>query len=1034
MHKFVKNIIAFSLKNTILILFLTFLLLVIGLVSYIHTPIEAYPDVTNTRVRVITQWPGRSAEELEKFVSLPLMRQLNTLPKKTEVRSVSLFGLSVVTVVFEDEVDDFFAQQSAANRLQNSELPEGAAYEIEPPSGATGEIFRYLIASHLPIKEVTAINEWVIENELLAVPGVASIASFGGEEKMYEIEVNPTLLQAFGVSPFELFDAVNSSNLNVGGDIIERGSQAFAIRGVGLLESIEDIEHILIKTNQGVPVCVKDVAQVQVSAKPRLGQVGFNDQEDVVQGIVVMLRGENPSEVIAQVKLKIEELNERILPEGVRIVPFLDRTTLVDATVQTVLKNLLGGVILVSLVVFIFLYNWRTTLIVASVIPLSFLFAITLLRIQGLPANLISMGALDFGLLLEGTLVIVESIFVGLAQRSQLLGAGFERSLKGGVIKKYANKVAPHIFFAQLILVVALLPIFSFQKVEGKMFSPLAFTLGYALLGSLILSLTYVPVMAKLLLRKPIQSKSNRFSRGCMNALHQLFLFSSRHKKATLVLFVGLLGTCLLRFMYWGTEFIPQMNEGAIYVRATLPNSIHLKESVRLTQEMKSRIQELDEVQFILTQTGRPNDGTDPTGFFNIEFHVELKPQKEWKRKSSKEELVAEIEDKLNGYPGINLGFSQPIQDNVEEYVAGVKSALVVKVFGDDLYELEQSAEQIADAIRPIEGIEDVSIFNSIGLPELKIDLDERKMAQYGVSMADAQATIELAIGGKVANQYYEQDRIFDLMIRYAPAYRSDRDQIENLLIPTLDNQHIALSELATLSYLTSPTFIYREGNSRYLSVGFSIRNRDLGTTIAEAQQEVERLVQLPHHQKMEWAGEFESQQRATQRLQVIVPVALVLVLLLLYFNFGNVKDTLIAASAMPYAFIGGFLSLWLTQTIFGISAGIGFIILFGIVSIDSILLISLMKQEMHRFDSLQEAIYSAVHQRIRPVLMIAFMGSMGLLPAALSTGMGSEIQKPLAIMIVGGILTCMLLSFTVLPQVFYFAYRNSKDKPTRNY
>ena len=1030
MHQFVKNIITFSLKNHILILFLTFLLLVIGVVSYIHTPIEAYPDVTNTRVRIITQWQGRSAEELEKFVSLPIMRQMNTIPKKTDVRSISLFGLSVVTVVFEDKVDDFFAQQNAANRLQNVELPEGAESEIEPPSGATGEIFRYILSSDLPIKEVTAINEWIVENELLSVPGVASIASFGGEEKIYEIEVHPTLLQAFDVSPFELFDAVSHSNINVGGDIIDRGSQAFAIRGVGLLESIEDIENILIKTNDGVPVCVKDVSTVQIAAKPRLGQVGFNEKEDVVQGIVVMLRGENPSEVISHLKVKIEELNDRILPANVKIEPFLDRTTLVNSTVQTVLKNLIGGVLLVSLVVFIFLYNWRTTLIVASVIPLAFLFAITLLKIQGLPANLISMGALDFGLLLEGTLVIVESIFVGLERQSNYLGAGFERSLKNGVIKKYTNKVAPHIFFAQLILVVALLPIFSFQKVEGKMFSPLAFTLGYALLGSLLLSLTYVPVMAKLLLNKPIKSKSNLFSATCMEALHRLFLFSSRYKKVTIALFIVLLGTCLIRFSYWGTEFIPQMNEGAIYVRATLPNSINLKESVRLTQQMKADIQALDEVQFILTQTGRPNDGTDPTGFFNIEFHVELKPEKEWKRKCSKEELIAEIENKLEQYPGINLGFSQPIQDNVEEYVAGVKSSLVIKVFGNDLYQLEETAQQIAQTIEPIEGIEDVSIFNSIGLPELKIDLQERKLAQYGVSVADAQATIEMAIGGKAATQFYEDERVFDLVIRYAPHYRSDKDQISNLLIPTLDGNQVALQELATISYVTSPTFIYREGNSRYISIGFSIRNRDLGTTIAEAQQQVAKNVTLPSKQLIEWAGEFESQQRATQRLKVIVPAALVMVLLLLYFNFGNIKDTLIAASAMPYAFIGGFISLWATQTIFGISAGIGFIILFGIVSIDSILLISLMKQEMHAHANLQEAIYYAVHQRIRPVLMIALMGSMGLLPAALSTGMGSEIQKPLAIMIVGGIIICMLLSFTVLPQVFYYAYyKSSKNK-----
>lgn len=1027
MHKFVKNIITFSLRNHILILFLTFLLFVIGITYYIHTPIEAYPDVTNTRVRIITQWPGRSAEELEKFVSLPIMRQMNTIPKKTDVRSVSLFGLSVVTIIFEDDVDDFFAQQNAANRLQNVDLPEGADSEIEPPSGATGEIFRYILESDLPIKEVTAIHEWVVENELLSVPGVASIASFGGEEKIYEIEVNPTLLQSFDVSPFELYDAVSSSNINVGGDIIDQGSQAFAIRGVGLLESIEDIENILIKSNEGVPVCVKDVAKVHISAKPRLGQVGFNDQDDVVQGIVVMLRGENPSEVIHVLKDKIEDLNERVLPSNVQIKPFLDRTTLVDTTVHTVLKNLIGGMVLVSLVVFIFLYNWRTTVIVASVIPLSFLFAITMLRIQGLPANLISMGALDFGLLLEGTLVIVESIFVGLEKRSRYLGRAFQPSLKGGVIKKHTNKVAPHIFFAQLILMVALLPILSFQKVEGKMFSPLAFTLGYALLGSLLLSLTYVPVMAKLLLHKPIETKNNKFSAGCMKLLHELFLYSCKHKKATLITFVLLLVGCVVRFSFWGTEFIPQMNEGAIYVRATLPNSINLKESVRLTQQMKADIQTLEEVKFILTQTGRPNDGTDPTGFFNIEFHVELKPEKEWKRKYSKEELINQIEEKLNQYPGINLGFSQPIQDNVEEYVAGVKSSLVIKVFGDDLYELEDTAQQIAQTIEPIEGVEDVSIFNSIGLPELKIDLQERKLAQYGVSVADAQSAIEMAIGGKAATQFYEEERIFDLVIRYAAPYRSSQEQIGNLLIPSTHGNYVALQELATISSITSPTFIYREDNSRYVSIGFSIRNRDLGSTIAEAQKKVKEHVSLPHKQKIEWAGEFESQQRATQRLIVIVPAALLIILLLLYFHFGNLKDTLIAASAMPYAFIGGFISLWVTHTIFGISAGIGFIILFGIVSIDSILLVSLMKHEMHAHDSLQSAIYSAIHQRIRPVLMIAFMGSMGLLPAALSTGMGSEIQRPLAIMIVGGIMICMILSFTVLPQVFYFAYHKDR-------
>lgn len=1027
MNKLIERLIAFSLKNHVFILFLTALLFLTGVVCYKNTPIEAYPDVTNTRVRVITQWAGRSAEEIEKFITLPIMKEMNTIPKKTDVRSTSLFGLSVVTVLFEDGVEDFYAQQYAANRLQGVDLPEGAEYEIEPPSGATGEIYRYVLESDLPISEVTAINEWVVERELLAVPGVASITSFGGEEKIYEVKVNPQKLAGYGLSPLDVYEAIASNNINVGGDIIEVGTQAFVVRGIGLLESIEDIENILITIKGSNPIRIGQVASVELSAKPRLGQVGLDNDSDVVQGIVVMLRGENPTQVIDRLKVKIDELNNGILPETVKIHPFLDRTTLVNTTVTTVLTNLLEGVLLVSIVVFIFLFDWRTTFIVATVIPLSFLFAITLLRIQGLPANLISMGALDFGLLLEGTLVIVEVVFVALANRTKELGDKFEGSLKGSVVKKSASSVAPHIFFAQIILVVALIPIFSFEKVEGKMFSPLAYTLGYALMGSLLLSLTYVPVMCKLLLSKPVVEKSNRFSRFLIDRLHRLYLLASKKRKLTISLFLILLIALLGRFHFWGTEFIPNMDEGAVYIRATLPNSVTLKESVKLTQEMREQIGTYEEVDFVLSQTGRPNDGTDSTGFFNIEFHVQLKPQKQWSRKISKNDFIEELEELLESYPGVTFGFSQPIQDNVEEYVAGVKSALVIKIFGKDLNTLEEYASDVASTIEKVEGIEDVNVFNSIGLPELQIELQEKKMATYGVAVADAQAVIEMAIGGKVANHYYEGERIFDITLRYEEAYRDNVHKIKNIQVPTLHGNSIPLNEIAEISFKTGPTFIYREGSQRYIGIGFSIRGRDLGSTIAEAQKEVAKLSSIPKSTKIEWAGEFESQQRATKRLTLIVPAVLILILVLLYMHFNSVKDTLLAASAMPYAFIDGFLSLWVTQTNFGISAGIGFIILFGIVSIDSILLISLMKNEFHSCRNIDVAIDRAVSQRIRPVLMIALMGSMGLLPAAISTGMGSEIQKPLAIMIVGGIIICMILSFTVLPQVFYYAYRNEK-------
>ncbi|MFL9839216.1 CusA/CzcA family heavy metal efflux RND transporter [Flavobacterium sp. ST-75] len=1028
MQKLVQKIVAFSLKNSVIVFFMTAVLLGAGIISYIHTPIEAFPDVTNTRARIITQWPGRSAEEVEKFITLPITKAMNTVPKKAEVRSISLFGLSVVTVLFNEDVDDFYAQQYASNRLNNIDLPQGSEAEIDPPSGATGEIFRYVIKSDLPIKEVTALQDWVIERELVSVPGVANVVSFGGEEKTFEIKINPTELNNYDLSALDVFEAVSNSNINVGGDVIQRGDQAYVVRGVGLIDKVQDIGNILIKTVGNTPILVKHVADVSISAKPRLGQAGLDENPDVVEGIVIMLRGENPADVIESLRDRIDELNSRVLPSNVQIVPFIDRTELVSHTVHTVSKNLIEGVLLVSLIVFIFLYNWRTTVIVASVIPLSFLFAIIMLRIQGLPANLISMGALDFGLLLEGTLVIVEQVFVTLEKKAHKVGMDrFNKMSKMGLIKKSVGSVATYIFFALIILIVALMPIFSFQKVEGKMFSPLAFTLGYALVGSLILSLTYVPAMCKVLLTKNIVEKENKISRFFREKLFGLFQLSSRYRKVTIYSFIALSAVCFVRFMFYGSEFIPKLNEGAIYIRATLPNSINLEESVRLTGEMKKRLAKFEEVKFILSQTGRPNDGTDPTGFFNIEFHMELKPEGEWNRKITKNELIAEIKKELEVYPGINFGFSQPIQDNVEEYVAGVKSPLVIKIFGDDLFELEKMAEEVANSIKDVKGIEDINVYKNIGLPELRIQLHDEKMARYAITTADAQAVIAMAIGGQAASTFYDDEKMFDIRIRFRKEYRDTKEKIENILIPATDGKRVPLKEIATIDYKTGPTFIYREGNSRYIAIGFNIEGRDLGSTITEAQKKVADEVKLPKENTIKWAGEFESKERASKQLAVIVPIVLLFILFLLYFNFGNLKDTLIATSTIPFAFIGGFLSLWITGTVFGISAGIGFIILFGVNTINSIILIAVMKENMRKKMHLNDAVSEGVYDRIRPIVMIALMGSLGLLPAAMSTGMGSEIQKPLAIMIVGGLLFCMILSLTVLPQVFYLSY---KKKP----
>lgn len=1031
MKKVVQNIVSFSLKHSLVVLFFTLALLFGGIYAYLHTPIEAFPDVTNTRVRIITQWPGRSAEEIEKFVTLPVTKEMNTIPKKTDVRSISLFGLSVVTVQFEDGVEDFYAQQYAGNKMRSIELPEGAESSIEPPSGATGEIFRYVVKSNLPIKEVSAIQDWVIERELVGVPGVADVVSFGGEEKIYEIKINPTELANYNLSPLDVYEAVSRSNINVGGDVIQKGNQAYVVRGVGLLDKIDDIGNILIKVVGNTPILVKHVAEIELGAKPRLGQVGLNQEDDLVQGIVIMLRGENPSAVVTRLKEKIEELNGRILPENVKIEPVIDRTKLVNNTVHTVSKNLIEGVILVSIIVFIFLNNWKTTFIVASVIPLAFLFAIILLKIQGLPANLISMGALDFGLLLEGTLVIVETVFVSLEKEAHRLGTTrFNKVSKLGIIKKSAGSVAGYIFFALLILIVALTPIFSFQKVEGKMFSPLAFTLGYALLGSLVLSLTYVPAMCKYLLKKNIKEDENKITRVSRKVIFKGFKKAFDHPKWTLGIFGLALIICMVRFSYYGSEFLPKLNEGAIYVRATLPNSVNLEESVKLTKTMKTKlIKQFDEIDFIMTQTGRPNDGTDPTGFFNIEFNIELKPGGEWKRKISKEKLIAQMRDSLQTFPGINFGFSQPIQDNVEEYVAGVKSPLVIKIFGENLQDLENKANKFAESLQKVDGITDVNVFKNIGLPELRIQLHDSKMAKYGVSTRDVQSVIEMTIGGQSVTHFYDNERIFDVRLRFQKQYRDSPEKIGNIIIPTMNDQKVPLREIATIDYHTGPAFIYRDGNSRYIGVGFNIEGRDLGSTIADAKKQIAADVKLPKSYKVVWAGEFESKERATKQLMQVVPVSLLLILLLLYANFGNLKDTLISSLTLAFAFIGGFVSLWVTGTIFGISAGIGFIILFGVATIDGIVLIGVMKENLLNKMGLMPAIYEAVKSRIRPILMIALMGAMGLLPAALSNGMGAEIQKPLAIMIVGGLIICMILSFSILPIVFYYAYKKeNKD------
>ncbi|MCL1921914.1 MAG: CusA/CzcA family heavy metal efflux RND transporter [Kiritimatiellaeota bacterium] len=1025
MQKFVERIIAWALHNHLVVLFLTGLMAAIGVTCYLNTPIEAYPDVTNSHAIVITQWAGRGAEEVEKFVTVPVMQQLNAIPRKSVVRSVSLFGLSWVVVHFEDGIDDFYAQVYTANRLKDVELPEGAEIAIEPPSTATGLILRYYLESDLPISEVAAVNEWVVERELMSVPGISMISPFGGEEKIYEVQLNPVELKNYDLTPLQVFQAIAEGNINVGGDIIEKGEQAFVVRGIGLLTSVEDIEDVLVETKGNTPVRVRQVAMVSVAAKPRLGQCGFNENDDVVQGQVWLLHGEDPSAVIRSVKAKIEELNGRLEAEGVKIVVFQDRMKLVNLTKQTVMTNMLIGICLVALVVFIFLANLRGAFIVASVMPLSFLFAIIMLRVKGLSANLISMGAVDFGLMLQGPLVLVEIVFVNALAKSKLLGEKYRLMSKGGLIKRSTAPVAYGIFSGLVILMLALMPIFSFQKVEGKMFAPFAYTLGFALLGSLLLSLTYVPVMCKILLNKPIREHKNPLNHFLPWLMFSLYKLAARFRVLTLLLFALLLAGCVVRFLSWGTEFIPHMNEGSIFIHATLQRSVNLKTSVRVANELRRKLMAFEEAEFVVTMTGQPNDGTDPVGFFNIEILVDLKPEKQWTRKITKIALVKEMQEMLSAYPGMSLCFTQPIEHEIEEEVSGVHGQTALKIYGRDLRQLEALADQAAEVLNGIHGLDDVTVVRSLGASELQIKLDEHRMARYGIAKVDAQSVIEMAIGGKTATTFYEDDRTFDIVVRFAREFRNDEKKIGDILIPTMEGLQIPLREIAEFHFLAGPAFIYREGGSRYVAVAFSVRDdRDLGSAMEEAQRKVGALLALKPENKIMWAGEFESQQRAMKRLTVIVPVALLLSLFVLYITFGTIRDSLIVASAMPYAFIGGLISIMISGMTFGISVGVGFIIMFGIVSIDNIVLVTGIKRMLRQSRDLKHAIDVGVRQRLRPVLMTSLISSVGLLPAALSTGIGSEVQRPLATVIVGGQVFCMLLSFAVLPQVFYFAYR----------
>lgn len=1052
MNKALKNIIAFSLKNKYFILFATILLVVAGVITFKNMPIEAFPDVTNSEISIITQWPGRSAEEVEKFVTIPIEIAMNPVQKKVSLRSTSIFGLSYVKIIFEDNVKDAEARQQVMNLLSNANLPDNVQPAVQPPTGPTGEIFRYTLKSKIrDARELKTIQDWVIDRQLRAVPGVADVVSFGGLVKTYEIKVDPQKLTNIGITPLDVYSAVNKSNINIGGDVINKNNQAYVVRGIGLLNDINEIKNVIVQNINGIPVLVKDVADVEISNLPRLGLVSRADskidssgkritteESDVVEAIIIMRKGENPTEVVRAVKSKIDKINATILPSDTKIVPYYDREDLIDFATHTVLHNLIEGILLVTLLVSLFMFNWRTTLIVSIIIPLSLLFAFICLHLMGMSANLLSLGAVDFGIIIDGAVVMVEGLFVILDEKAKEVGMErFNKLAKMGIIKKNGAQLGKAIFFAKLIIITGLLPIFAFQKVEGKMFSPLAYTLGFALLGALVTTLTLVPVLINALLRKNVHEKHNPFLHKLTAIMIGGFRFTSKFKKITIITSFVVIALGLFSFKYLGSEFLPELNEGSIWMRAQLPYSISLDKSIEVGTQIRKILIQFPEVKTIGVQTGRPDDGTDVAGFYNNEFDIILYPESEWKSKMTKDELVDSMSKKLAVIPGVNYNFSQPIMDNVEEAVSGVKGSICVKIIGDSLNYMEPKMLQIYDVLKSVKGIEDLGAIKNLGQPELDIDLNQQQMALYGVSTSDANAVIEMAIGGKAATTLYEGIKKFDIRIRFPENFRESVDDIGNLMVPTQNGSKVPVKEIATLSMKTGPCLIFRDANERYSAVKFSIRGRDMGSTIKEAQDKVNKVVKLDRGYSMVWQGDFENQQRATLRLEQVVPISLVLIFLLLFIMFGNLKDAGLVFLNVPFAIVGGVLALLLTGTNFSISAGIGFIALFGICIQDGVLLITVFKQNLEKLhgdsNTLATAIKLGVNSRIRPVMMTALMAAIGLLPAAISHGIGSESSRPLARVVIGGILCAMLFSLLVFPHIFSWAYKNFDTKHKKN-
>jgi cobalt-zinc-cadmium resistance protein CzcA len=1024
----IRRVVDFALNNRLMVLALALILFAGGIVSFKRLPIEAYPDVADNYVEIITQWPGISAEQIEQQVTIPLEVVMNGIPHVVHLRSFSLFGLSDLKLIFDDESDNDWNRERVLERLAQVTLPPGVVPQMGTDWSPVGQIYFFTLHSTNPAydpMELKSLEDWVIEKNFKQVPDIVDVASFGGPTREYQVRVNPNKLVAYGLSLAQVEQQLTNNNINAGGSFIQEGLQQINVRSVGLVDRAQDIERTVIVTKNGTPIRVKDIAVVSQGPKIRLGQFAraihheggkIVDNDDVVSGIVLLRKGAAADTALQGIHNKVEELNNHILPPGVKIVPFIDRSDLVHFTSHTVLHNLTEGMILVSIILFIFLGNVRGALIVAATIPFSLLFASICLDLRHIPANLLSLGALDFGMVVDGAVVMIENIVRHLGHQNGV-------KTPNEKISEASHEVQRPVFYAIAIIITAYLPIFTLQRVEGRLFHPMAWTVAFALLGALLFSILIAPVLA-----------SFAFQKGAKEWRNPAMEFSVKHYRSAvrwairrrgLVLGVGVVGFLFTLFLAFsgviGSEFLPHLDEGALWVRGTLAPSTGPDEGIRVMNQARIILCSFPEVPQCTSQTGRPDDGTDTTSFFNTEYFVDLKPKEDWRPvfHEDKDELIAAMSRELNKIPGVVWGFSQPIEDNMEEAVSGVKGALATKIYGDDLKVLEAKSDEVANVLRGIKGIEDLGVFRVLGQPNLNVAVDREAAARYQINVTDVQDAVQTAVGGSALTQVLKGEARYDLTLRYLPQYRSTKEAIENIRLLSPSGERVSLAQLCKITLTDGASEVYREGNRRYVAIKYSVRGRDLGSTVEEAIKKVNEQVKLPLGYHIDWEGEYESQKRADERLLIVLPITIFIIFIILYTMFKSFKWALLILANVAMARFGGLLALLITGTNFSVSSGVGFLALFGVSVQTGVIMLEYINQLRARRYTIEDAAVEGAVLRLRPIMMTMLVATLGLLPAALSHAIGSDSQRPFAIVIVGGLIADLVMSIFLLPTLY---------------